>query len=76
MDEPVLVPWQQLSEAALLGVMDDFILREGTDYGGERSLVAKRAAVMDQIREGSALIVFDPRSESVTLRLNSDFTPP
>jgi uncharacterized protein YheU (UPF0270 family) len=57
-----------LSESALLGVIDDFILREGTDYGErELSLDSKRAQVRAQLDAGSAEIWFDPQSETVTL---------
>lgn len=62
-----------LSEAALLGVIDDFVLREGTDYGdGATSLAGKRDAVLAQLAAGTAQIWFDPASESVTLRLASE----
>jgi uncharacterized protein YheU (UPF0270 family) len=62
-----------LSEAALLGVIDDFVLREGTDYGdGTASLQRKRDAVLAQLEAGTVRIWFDPASESVTLRLASE----
>lgn len=58
-----------LSDAALLGVIDDFILREGTDYGEhEQTLESKRARVRAQLAAGSAEIWFDPQTETVTLR--------
>lgn len=58
-----------LSEEALVGVIDDFILREGTDYGEqERSLEDKRARVRAQLDAGTAEIWFDPQTETVTLR--------
>ena len=31
--EPVVVPYTELSEEALRGVLESFVLREGTDYG-------------------------------------------
>lgn len=58
-----------LSEEALLGVIDDFVLREGTDYGEhEASLEGKRAAVRRQLDAGLAEIWFDEDTETVTLR--------
>ena len=31
----MLIPWQSLSKSALIGVVQEFVLREGTEYGGE-----------------------------------------
>ncbi len=58
----------QLSEEALCGIIDDFILREGTDYGlQEMSIDAKRKQVLGLLSKGLAHIVFDPETESTTL---------
>ncbi len=57
-----------LSPEALSGVIDDFILREGTDYGWqEATLEKKRADIRRQIEKGLAKIVYDSESESFTL---------
>ena len=62
------IPFQQLSGDALTGVIDDFILREGTDYGNlEASLEKKREDVLRQLKNGRAKIVFEPETESITL---------
>ena len=62
------IPADRLSPDALDGVIDDFILREGTDYGAvEASLEAKRRHVRAQLERGTARIVFDPASETFTL---------
>ena len=69
--EPVAVPWEELSPAALRGVVESFVLREGTDYGPQEfSLAQKVAQVIDQLRQGEASLWFDPDSESVTLVRN------
>jgi len=70
-DTPLEIPLDQLSPDALRGVIDDFVLREGTDYGlTESSLECKREQVLAQLKAGKAQVVFDPRSEtcSVVLR--------
>ena len=62
------IPFQQLSIDAITGVIDDFILREGTDYGNlEASLEKKREDVLRQLKNGRAKIVFEPETESITL---------
>ena len=67
---PVEVPHAELSTAALRGVIDAFVLREGTDYG-ERDVAhdTKVGQVMRQLERGEARILFDPVSESVDIVL-------
>ncbi|MCA9576083.1 MAG: YheU family protein [Myxococcales bacterium] len=65
----MVIPYQRLSEEALMGVVEEFITREGTDYGHtEVSFDDKRRAVLQQLRSGRAYIEFDPGSETCTLR--------
>lgn len=63
---PVVVPHTELSADALRGVVESFVLREGTDYG-ERDVPheAKVAQVLRQLERGEAQILFDPVSQSV-----------
>ena len=62
------IPHRALTDAALRGVVEAFVLREGTDYGRrEYSLEEKIAAVMRQLDRGEAVIVFDPETESVSI---------
>lgn len=66
--EPIIVPFQQLSAAALRGVIESFVLREGTEYGEyDVSLERKIAQVMAQLQRGDAQIVFDPETDSVDI---------
>ena len=66
--EPVVVPHDELSADALRGVIESFVLREGTDYG-ERDVTheAKVAQVMQQLESGEARILFDPLDSSITI---------
>ena len=65
---PVEVPHTELSAAALRGVIDSFVLREGTDYG-ERDVShdAKAAQVLRQLERGEARILFDPATDSIDI---------
>jgi uncharacterized protein YheU (UPF0270 family) len=68
--EPVEVPPDMLSAEALRGIAEAFVLREGTDYGArEFSHEEKVNQVLSALGRGEALILFDPATESVTLRL-------
>jgi hypothetical protein len=66
--EPVAVPYTELSAEALQGVIDNFILREGTDYGDRTFSHEQTAAqVLRQLQRGEARILFDPLDSSVTI---------
>jgi len=66
--DPVEIPHTALSADALRGVVETFVLREGTDYG-ERdfSLEQKVAHVIRRLERGEARVMFDPNSESVDI---------
>jgi uncharacterized protein len=65
---PVVVPYTELSDEVLRGVVESFVLREGTDYGErEFSLDQKVEHVLRQLRRGEARIVFDPATETVDI---------
>jgi len=66
--EPIVVPYSELSPEALRGLVESFVLREGTDYGEQAfSLEQKLAHVMRQLERGEACIVFDPQTETVDI---------
>ena len=66
--EALAIPHQELSAKALRGVIEGFVLREGTDYGEtHHSLEDKVQQVLRQLERGEAHIVFDPNTESVDI---------
>ena len=68
--DPIAIPAAQLSAEALRGVIEAFVLREGTDYGEhEYSLEQKVAQVRAQLERGQARILFDPQSNTVTIEI-------
>ena len=59
------VPYNQLKPDTLRTLVEDFITREGTDYGEvEVALETKIMQVMSQLRKGEAAIVYDEKSET------------
>lgn len=69
----MIIPHQQLSSEALQGLIEEFITREGTDYGAvEVSLAQKVDQVKRQLDRGDVVIVFDPASESVSILTKHD----
>ena len=65
----VIVPAEALSPAALQGLLEEFVSREGTEYGPrEYSLSEKVASVQKQLDRGEIVIVFDPETSSTSLQ--------
>ena len=57
-----------LSEEARQGVVEEFVLREGTDYGHKDwSLDEKRTAILKQLDSGSLELFFDHESETCNI---------
>jgi hypothetical protein len=66
--EALEIPYRELSSDALRGVIEAFVLREGTDYGEtHHSLEDKVQQVLRQLERKEARIVFDPNTESVDI---------
>jgi uncharacterized protein YheU (UPF0270 family) len=66
--EPLVIPPTALSDAALRGVIESFVLREGTEYGEhDVSIDTKVAQVLRQLERREVLIVFDPASETIQI---------
>jgi hypothetical protein len=67
------IPFDQLSLKALRGVVEEFVTRDGTDYGEvETPLEIKMNQVLDQLKSGKAVIVFDPESETCNILKSND----
>lgn len=68
--EPVVIPYQELSPTALRGLIEYFVLREGTEYGSKDvPLDVKHAQVMRLLEKGAARIVFNPLMESADIEV-------
>jgi uncharacterized protein YheU (UPF0270 family) len=68
LDDYIEIPADQLSATLLQAVMEDYITREGTDYGHrEYSLDEKVVQLQLQLQQGHIFIAYDPLSESCTL---------
>ena len=64
----MIIAWQKLSSEALYGVIEEFITREGTDYGHrEWTLEDKVGAVQRQLEAGDAVVVYDSETETCTI---------
>lgn len=71
---PIEIPLSALSSEALLGLIDAFIMREGTDYGvTEVSHENKVKQVRRQLEKGDVKIVFDSNTDTATLITKREF---
>jgi uncharacterized protein YheU (UPF0270 family) len=63
------IPWQKLEEPTLRSLVEEFVTRDGTDYGSrEASHESKVEQVLRMLREGRVKVVFDAETESCDLR--------
>ncbi len=63
------VPFEQLAPETLHALIEEFVTRDGTDYGTqEASMERKVTQVMELLRKKKAKIVFDPQTESCDIR--------
>ena len=68
------IPYQRLGEDILQAIIEEFILREGTDYGvREADFADKVAQVHKQLASGEVVITFDPKTENCTLLTRHQF---
>lgn len=69
----MLIPYQQLDEITLNNLIEQYILREGTDYGEiELSLQEKAQQILLQIKNKDIHIIYSELEESVTLISNHE----
>jgi uncharacterized protein YheU (UPF0270 family) len=69
----IKIPHSQLSEDALRGVIEDFVMREGTDYGHrDFTLEEKRDRVFAALEAATAWVTYDPESGTTSIVVGDD----
>ena len=72
----MLIPHRELSPAALEGLIEEFVTRDGTDYGeSDVSLATKVAQIRKQLDQGILVILYCEQDDSVMIA-NKDQLPP
>jgi len=70
-DEPVLIDHRTLGPDTLRALVEDFVTRDGTDYGETEVPLERRVRnVLAQLDSGRASVSFDPESGTVTVVVN------
>lgn len=69
----MIIPFRQLSHDALLALVEEFVTRDGTDYGEQEIPVAHRIQqVLRQLEQREAFILFDPDTSSCNIVSKAD----
>ena len=64
----MLIPWQALSEDALQGLVEEFVTRDGTDYGvTETSLATRVEQVKRALQRGELVVVYSEAHEQANI---------
>ena len=64
----MIIPYSELSEDALHALIEDFVTRDGTDYGeDEMSMQDKAAHLLALLKAGELLISYNEESHSCGL---------
>ena len=64
----MIIPLDQLSDDVLEGIVEAFILREGTDYGdSEVSFDDKKKQLLAQLNSGEVVVVYSELHETANI---------
>ncbi|GAA5114705.1 YheU family protein [Alloalcanivorax gelatiniphagus] len=64
----MIVPWQEIPADALHNLIEEFVTRDGTDYGEQEIATATKVEqVRAQLKRGEAAVVFDEATETVSI---------
>ncbi|HEX5677141.1 MAG TPA: YheU family protein [Alcanivorax sp.] len=65
---PLIVPWHDIDAATLDNLIEEFVTRDGTDYGEQEiGTGTKVGQVREQLRRGQASVVFDDATETISI---------
>jgi uncharacterized protein YheU (UPF0270 family) len=68
-----IIPVDKLSPEALQGVIEEFVSRDGTDYGEiESSAETNFRQVKYKLEKGSAVLTYDDETETTNIFLAND----
>ena len=65
---PIIVPWKDLPADTLTNLIEEFVTRDGTDYGDQEIPTSTKVEqVRNQLKKQEAFVVFDEVTESVSV---------
>jgi uncharacterized protein YheU (UPF0270 family) len=63
-NDSIIIPHRELSAEALAGVIEEYVTRDGTEFG---EVTGKSEAVVRLLDRGELVLVYDPGSESCNI---------
>ena len=70
MSDPIEIPPNELSDEALQGLLEEYVTRDGTDYGeAEVPLTTRVLQVRRLLARGEASIFYDPETRTCSIVL-------
>ncbi|EUC71591.1 hypothetical protein Y017_02140 [Alcanivorax sp. 97CO-5] len=71
----MIVPWKDLPPDTLHNLIEEFVTREGTDYGDtEIATATKVEQVREQLKKEQVFVLFDDITESVSILSKEQLT--
>jgi hypothetical protein len=71
----MIIPTKELADETLTAIIEEFVLREGTEYGAEDiSLAQKIAQIKYQLTQGTVVLVYSELHESVNILPKEQFS--
>lgn len=68
-DQIITISYKELPADTLRGVIESFVLQEGTDYGDYNYTLDQKVSQVEKLlQSGQAIIVFDKRDETCNIR--------
>ncbi len=72
---PIIIPWKDLPPETLHNLIEEFVTRDGTDYGDtETPTATKVEQVRGQLKKNQAFVVFDEVTETVSVLSKEQLT--
>ncbi|OED43110.1 hypothetical protein ACH42_11095 [Endozoicomonas sp. (ex Bugula neritina AB1)] len=68
----MIIPFTMIDEDTLLNLIEEFVSRDGTDNGYDKSLNDKVSLILSKLRSGEIVVAYDSASESVNIVSRED----
>ena len=64
----MIIPWQEIPADSLQNLIEEFVSRDGTDYGVQETPLSTRVEqVRKKIEKGTVVIWYDDVTETISL---------
>lgn len=70
----MIIPYTDIAPATLNSLIEEFVTRDGTDYGGtEASMATKVQQVINQLERKEVFIVYSEEYETCNIKTKDSF---